>query len=189
MRCFIAIDLPDEVHAALARLQAEFGAALPAKSADARWTHPAGIHLTLKFLGHVSEAEVEAVIESLAPLGAFEKFSIEVRGLGFFPGPRRPRVFWVGVEAPPALQALVSQVEAAMEKRGFAPEQRDFRPHLTLARFKTPRSQPALEKLVAERADLSLGKFEVSEFFLFESKLSPHGAEYRKVARFPRAPA
>ncbi|HKS95105.1 MAG TPA: RNA 2',3'-cyclic phosphodiesterase [Terriglobia bacterium] len=189
MRCFIAIDLPQEIHAALARLQAEFRAALGRHDADARWTRPEGIHLTLKFLGHVPEPEVAAVTESLAALGAFDKFAIEVGGLGFFPGPRRPRVFWVGVEAPPALQTLVSGVEAAMEKLGFAPEQRDFTPHLTLARFRTPRPQPALEKLVAERANLSLGKFEVSEFFLFESKLSPHGAEYRKVARFPRAPA
>jgi len=189
MRCFIAIDLPEEIHAALARLQAEFRAALLGKSADARWTRPEGIHLTLKFLGHVPEPEVDAVIESVASLGAFDKFSVEVRGLGFFPGPRRPRVFWVGVEAPPALKALASRVEAAMEKLGFAPEQRDFTPHLTLARFQTPHSQPALEKLVAERVGLSLGKFEVSEFFLFESKLSPRGAEYRKVQLFPRAPA
>jgi 2'-5' RNA ligase len=137
----------------------------------------------------VPEPEVEAVIESLASLGDFDKFSIEVRGLGFFPGPRRPRVFWVGIQAPAALNTLTGQVEEVMETLGFAPEQRAFTPHLTLARFKTPRPQPALERLASERADLSLGKFEASEFFLFESKLSPHGAEYRKVARFPRAPA
>ena len=189
MRCFIAIDLPEEIHTALTRQQAEFRGALARHDADARWTRPEGIHLTLKFLGHVPEPKVEAVIESLASLGEFDRFSIEVRGLGFFPGPHRPRVFWVGVEAPPALDALVTGVEGAMEKLGFAPEQRDFTPHLTLARFKTPRPQPAIEKLVAERAALSLGKFEVSEFFLFESKLSPHGAEYCKVARFPRARA
>jgi RNA 2',3'-cyclic 3'-phosphodiesterase len=186
MRCFIAIDLPEKIHVELARRQAEFRAAIGRDDADARWTRSEGIHLTLKFLGYVPEPEVEPVTESLASLGTFGKFSVEIKGFGFFPGARRPRVFWVGVEAPPALKALVSGVEAAMEKLGFAPEQRGFTPHLTLARFKTPRPQPVLEKLATERAGLSLGGFEVSEFFLFESKLSPHGAEYHKVARFPR---
>jgi 2'-5' RNA ligase len=89
------------------------------------------------------------------------------------------------------LGELAKRVEAAMEKLGFAPEDRPFTPHLTLARFRTPRPQPALKALLeregevgADLQPLLLGRFEVSEFFLFESKLSPHGAEYRKVARF-----
>jgi 2'-5' RNA ligase len=73
-----------------------------------------------------------------------------------------------------------------MEKLGFAREERSLTPHLTLARFKVPRPQPALQALLTQRGEPSLGQFEVSEFFLFESKLSPHGAEYRKIARFPR---
>jgi 2'-5' RNA ligase len=76
-----------------------------------------------------------------------------------------------------------------MEKLGFAREARPFAPHLTLGRFKIPRPQPALEALLEQNdeasLDVGLGGFEVSEFFLFESKLSPQGAEYRKVARFP----
>jgi 2'-5' RNA ligase len=66
------------------------------------------------------------------------------------------------------------------------PQRRAFSPHLTLARFKSPRAQLHLQSLLSQRADLSLGSFRVSEFYLFESKLSPRGAEYRKVARFPR---
>jgi 2'-5' RNA ligase len=188
MRTFIAIDLPEYIHAALGQKQAAFRAACP----DARWTRPEGIHLTLKFLGEISEERVKQVTEVLAGLGAVEKFSIEVKGFGFFPDARRPRVFWVGLEAPPALGELVRRVEAAMEKLGFAPEDRPFAPHLTLARFKTPRPQPTLKALLEREGEVGnlqpplLGRFEVSEFFLFESKLSPHGAEYRKVARFPR---
>jgi 2'-5' RNA ligase len=73
-----------------------------------------------------------------------------------------------------------------MEKIGFAREDRAFSAHLTLARFQVPRPQPALEAAIAARADTSLGAFNASEFFLFESKLSPQGAQYRKVVRFPR---
>jgi RNA 2',3'-cyclic 3'-phosphodiesterase len=186
MRCFIAIDLPQNVRAALTEQQTAFRAALARHGADVRWTRPEGIHLTLKFLGEVSELLVGQVTESLSALDGLEKFPVEIKGFGFFPGARHPKVFWAGVEAPPALAELAARVEAAMESLGFPPEHRAFAPHLTLARFKSPRPQPELEKLAEQRGASSLGRFEVSEFFLFESKLSPHGAEYRKVARFPR---
>jgi 2'-5' RNA ligase len=107
-----------------------------------------------------------------------------VKGFGFFPNARRPRVLWVGVEAPGALQELGKKIESAMERHGFGREDRPFTPHLTLARFKSPRPQPGLERLLAEHRDESLGSFEVSEFVLFESKLSPKGAEYKRVASF-----
>lgn len=181
MRAFVAIALPEEIHAELARRQQ----AIRAVCRDARWTRPEGIHLTLKFLGEISDTQAKLVTEALAAFGGFENFSVEVRGFGFFPDARRPRVFWAGLEAPPALASLASRVEDAMEGSGFDREQRAFNPHLTLARFKTPRPQPELAGLVEQRKDLSLGRFEVSEFFLFESKLSPAGAQYRPVARFP----
>jgi 2'-5' RNA ligase len=183
MRAFIAIDLPEPVHAALAKAQQAFRSTCR----DARWTRPEGIHLTLKFLGEISDAQTKQVVEALAQIGPFEPFTVEVNGFGFFPQAHRPRVFWAGVTAPPALGELAARVESRMEKIGFAREDRAFSPHLTLARFQVPRPQPALEAAVAGRAIASLGNFEASEFFLFESKLSPQGAQYRKVIRFPRS--
>ena len=181
MRAFIAIDLPESIQAALGRQQAVFRATCP----EAGWTRPEGVHLTLKFLGEISDDQVRQVKEALARLTPLEKFSIEVKGFGFFPDPRRPRVFWVGLEAPPALGELAGRVEGCMERLGFPREDRPFTPHLTLARFKVPRPQPALQALLERQKEVTMGRFEVSEFFLFESKLSPHGAEYRKVARYP----
>ena len=182
MRTFIAIDLPEPLHAALAQTQQAFRNACP----EARWTRPEGIHLTLKFLGETSDAQVKQVVETLGHIGRFESFSVEVKGFGFFPQARRPRVFWVGVEAPPALGELAARVEREIEKVGFPREQRAFTPHLTLARFEVLRPQPELEAALARHEATSLGSFEASEFFLFESKLSPQGAQYRKVVRFPR---
>jgi 2'-5' RNA ligase len=182
MRAFIAIDLPETLHAALAEAQQSFRDACR----DARWTRPEGIHLTLKFLGEISDAQTRQVVEALGQIGPFEPLSVEVKGFGFFPQAHRPRVFWAGVTAPPGLAELAARVESRMEKSGFAREERAFSPHLTLARFQVPRPQPALEEAVAARAATALGKFEASEFFLFESKLSPQGAQYRKVMRFPR---
>lgn len=183
MRAFIAIDLPDPLRAALGEAQQAFRSACR----DARWTRPEGIHLTLKFLGEISDAQTKQVVEALARIGPIEPFTVEVKGFGFFPQAHRPRVFWAGVEAPPALAELATQVESHMEKVGFAREDRPFSPHLTLARFQVPRPQPELEAAIATRAATSLGKFEAAEFFLFESKLSPQGAQYRKVMRFPRS--
>jgi len=192
MRAFVAIDLPEKIRSALSREQAELRDSLAKmnrdtgkQDAEIRWTKPEGIHLTLKFLGEIAQARINHVIESLSAIGAFESFPIEVKGFGFFPSASRPQVFWAGVEAPPALTHLAGVIEEAMEKIGFAPEKRNYSPHLTLARFKNPRPRPELRALVEAQGQISLGRFEAAEFFLFESKLSPHGAEYGKVARFP----
>jgi 2'-5' RNA ligase len=182
MRAFVAIDLPEAIRGELARWQKTFATVCR----DARWTRPEGIHLTLKFLGEISTQQVYQVTEALAGLGAFEPFRVEVRGFGFFPDARRPRVFWAGVAAPSALGALAARVEAAMENLGFPREQRDYNPHLTLARFKMPRPQPELAAEVEKQSDLNLGGFEASEFFLIESLLAPGGAQYRQDARFPQ---
>ncbi len=209
MRAFIAVDLPQPIKAAIAEEQRGLRSALSRAaqpSDDVKWTRPEGIHLTLKFLGEISDQRATQVAEALAALTNFEPFSVEVKGFGFFPDARRPRVFWVRVEAPPgtgappagvghgqdvpaasALAQLAGEVEAAMVKLGFAPEGRAFSPHLTLARFKAPKPQPELIAALEPMRELALGRFQVSEFFLFESKLSPHGAEYRKVARFPQS--
>jgi RNA 2',3'-cyclic 3'-phosphodiesterase len=182
MRAFIAIELPGAIREALAREQARFRAVCP----DARWTRPEGIHLTLKFLGDISAKQETHVKKALGQMEPFEKFTLRAQGFGFFPDARRPKVFWASLEAPPDLARLAVQVEKAMEPLGFPPEQRPFKPHLTLARFKMPTSQRKLESLVAVHDNPLLGSFQVSEFFLWESRLLPGGAEYHKIARFPQ---
>ncbi|HKT11793.1 MAG TPA: RNA 2',3'-cyclic phosphodiesterase [Terriglobia bacterium] len=181
MRAFIAIELPESIREALRREQARFRDICP----DARWTRPEGIHLTLKFLGEISAPQEAEVKNALSRMERFEKFTVRVQGFGFFPSTKRPRVFWAGLDAPPELARMAAEVEIALAPLGFPPENREFKPHLTLARFKVPRPQPRLEALLAVQSDPHLGTFEVSEFFLWESRLLPGGAEYHKMARFP----
>jgi 2'-5' RNA ligase len=181
MRAFVAVDLPESLRSALAEAQQEFHGACR----EVRWTRPEGVHLTLKFLGEISDEQAQKVQEALSQVGWFDPFSLEVKGFGFFPDARRPRVFWAGVSSPPALGGLVERVESLMDSAGFPREARSYSPHLTLARFQAPRPQPALESAAAARSGIPLGNFTVSKFFLFESKLSPQGARYRKVMRFP----
>jgi RNA 2',3'-cyclic 3'-phosphodiesterase len=181
MRAFIAIELPEELRNRLAQEQARFHDA----AADGRWTRPEGIHLTLKFLGEIPDQQVEQVKKALGEIGGFEPFRIHLKGFGFFPDALRPRVFYAGIDAPPQLAQLAAQVETALAPLGFPPDQRTFSPHLTLVRFKVHRQQPKLQGLLAAQGETSMGELEVSDFFLWESKLSSQGAQYRKVARFP----
>jgi RNA 2',3'-cyclic 3'-phosphodiesterase len=189
MRAFIAVDLPSEIQRALGELQTRFQARLRSHasgSARFRWTRPEGIHLTLKFLGEISEAQSNQAVELLRGLEPFEKFNVEIKGYGFFPDRRRPQVLWAGLAAPPALAELARRIDRTMASVGFPAEHRSFAPHLTLARFKVPRRQPVLEALLTELGDQPVGQFEVAQFFLFESHLAfGSAAQYRKVARFP----
>ncbi|MGH9449298.1 MAG: RNA 2',3'-cyclic phosphodiesterase [Terriglobia bacterium] len=198
MRAFIAIDLPEALRTALGCRQADLRSALALCSSPSsghvrvrptggvRWVRPEGIHLTLKFLGEVSAAELDRVIAALTPLGAFSPFRAEVRGFGFFPNTLRPQVFWARINAPPALAALATQVDAMVAKLGFPRERRTFSPHLTMARIRTAAPQPALTTIANESGAGAIGEFEVRRFVLFESKLQAgKPPEYRKIAGFP----
>ncbi|MEK7848688.1 MAG: RNA 2',3'-cyclic phosphodiesterase, partial [Chloroflexota bacterium] len=131
LRLFVAVELPPGVRAALAGLQRELR---PRCGAGVRWVDAKGIHLTLKFLGGVEGARVppvQAAVEQAASGQA--AFRLSLGSTGFFPNPRRPRVFWVGIEGEvERLGALARRVEVALSPLGFPPERRPFSPHLTL---------------------------------------------------------
>ena len=187
MRSFVAVDLPQPIKTAISDLQHALrtGAESLGDKADIKWSRAEGIHLTLKFLGEISAEQATQVTQALTGLGSFEPFILEVKGFGFFPDAHRPRVLWVGVDVSPALGQLAHRVDTALNGLGFAAEGRTFSPHLTLARFNVSRPRPELVALLEPKKGLILGRFEVSEFFLFERRLSPSGAQYQKVARFP----
>lgn len=192
MRAFIAVELPSEIRIALGQAQALFREQLqssPGRDEILRWASPEGIHLTLKFLGEISEEASHRVVDLLRALQPFDPLVAEIRGYGFFPDRRRPQVFWAGIVAPVALGELAGRIDGAMASLGYAPERRPFAPHLTLARFKRPRRQPVLDSACIQLGSRTLGRFEISEFCLFESQLSFGApAQYRKVARFPDRP-
>lgn len=184
MRCFVAIDLPSEVRAALARAQAGLRAAAP--EADVRWVDPAAFHLTLKFLGTVQDArvpEVSAAVEEVA--AAVAEISITAAGLGAFPSANRARVVWAGLaDGVPALADLAGAIDQRLAVLGFAPEMRAFRGHLTIGRVRTPRGARPLAAALAAGAR-AFGGWTASEVALYESRLRPTGAVYTAVSRHP----
>ena len=181
MRLFVAIDLPSNIKEKLANIQAK----LKEANAGVRFVSPEGIHLTLKFLGEVAEDRVGKVIEALAEnVPRISPFNLKVEGLGAFPSISRPRVVWAGVKAPDELLTLAEEIEKAMVKLGFPKEERDFSPHLTLCRIKSPQGIDRLIKIVMEEKDISLGEFTADGYFLIQSILRPEGARYIKIRRF-----
>ncbi len=181
MRQFLAIDLPGSVRRRLGELQSE----LRDELSGWRWTRPEGIHLTLRFLGEVDAELDRRARDAWRGCAAQARgFSIRLRGLGCFPGPRRPRVLWVGIEADPAhrvrLTELASGIEVAARSLGFEPSDRAFRPHLTLGRARRG-SRPA----PPEPSSFDGGRIEAAELVLFRSELHGGGARYTALDSFP----
>ncbi|MGB7024494.1 MAG: RNA 2',3'-cyclic phosphodiesterase [Candidatus Acidiferrales bacterium] len=180
MRLFVALDVPDETRRALGETIRRFENICRA----ARWMRAESIHVTLKFIGHVEETQLPAIKDSLAKVNLSTPIEIAFRNFGFFPNERRPRVFWLGIESGPNLAELAASISSALEPIGIPREDRTFRPHLTLARFKTEKGLPKLREIVVPLADQSFGSTVATQFHLYESLLNPSGAVHTKLASY-----
>jgi 2'-5' RNA ligase len=189
IRSFIAVEMPVSIQEQLDKIIAQLKRPM---TGAVRWVPARNIHLTLKFLGDVSPANMAILMNILrAEVSRQKAFSISVGELGAFPSPRRPRVLWIGISAPPQLSVLARLVESETRKLGYTPEERPFSPHLTLGRV----SQNAAPLQVRQVADTlaefkvgHLGDAAVREVVLFKSVLSSQGAEYTALLKVPLQP-
>jgi 2'-5' RNA ligase len=186
VRVFVALDIPEEVRAAIGTLVEK----LRPTSRIARWVRIEGTHVTLKFIGEVLPEKIEPIKASLSQIQFAKFIDLKFRGVGFFPNERRPRVLWAGIEAGADLSALAAAVETSLGPLGVAKEQRIFSPHLTLARFDTARHKPSasafdrLHEAISKAGPLEFGSSIASEFHLYQSILKRGGAEYTRLATF-----
>jgi RNA 2',3'-cyclic 3'-phosphodiesterase len=180
MRLFIAIDLAPDIRG---RLDELIGQLRPL--ARITWSPTANLHITTKFIGQWPEERLPELREALAGFPGRKPIPIRVHGLGFFPNPKSPRVFWAGVDAPPELTALAAETDSAVAKLGVEPESRAYSPHLTLARIRTPTQLAPIHKEVARLGDTDFGAFVADRFFLYLSKPGPSGSVYTKLSEFP----
>jgi 2'-5' RNA ligase len=187
LRSFIAIELPAEIQAAIASSTAGLQKALPKPLV--RWVASKNLHLTLKFLGDVSPTNLERLAEALKVESVRqEKFSLSVGGLGAFPTPRRPRVIWIGLEAPAMLTAVQRAVESVSSRMGYPTEERPFSPHLTIGRVGQDVSAADLKRVCAaiEGATVGpLGTVSVDAIHIFKSDLQPGGSVYTHLYAMP----
>ncbi len=175
IRCFVAIDVAEEVRQRLVA----FAQDLAQSGADVRWVRPEGLHVTLKFLGPVAEAELPAICEAVQNVaGARSPWTIVVRDLAAFPSLRRPRVLWAGVRDDGQVSSLASALEEALERLGFAREDRPFTPHITLGRVNSLRGWEKLEERLKNNLASLWGESKVDKVIVYRSDLKPTGAVY-----------
>jgi len=183
IRCFIAIELPDEIKAGLTRLQAQL------KSSNqpwVKWVDPYSIHLTLKFLGNVAVDRIGEITRAMGEaVQEASPLHLEVKELGVFPNLRWVQVAWVGVSGEvDKLVRLQQRIESELAGLGFAPEPRRFTPHLTLARLRnqaSPGERQRFGQLIADTKFETAYTFQVGAISLIRSQLTREGAIYSQI--------
>lgn len=182
MRCFIAIELPAGVRERLMQLSAR----LRRCPVRASWVHGDHVHLTLRFLGDVTDDACNAVRTDLRNrVAAAPSFELHVQGAGAFPNLRKPSVIWAGAgPLAGALERVQALCEAAAQGIGLAREPRPFHPHITLARVKDFRPPAGLEQAIERERMFTAGEFVVPGVSLFQSALTPRGPVYTRLEEF-----
>ena len=187
LRAFLASEVPaalqDAIQASTSLLRRSLGSDI------VRWVPAHNIHLTLKFLGDISESNLALIKQLLiTEVSQFPAFDVQIEGIGSFPNPRRPRVTWVGLTAPSALATLQHSIDAFATRLGYGSEERGFSPHLTIGRIRQNVLPPDLQKIrsALEQTKIGyLGTCRVRAVYLFKSELHAEGSIYTKMFSAP----
>jgi 2'-5' RNA ligase len=184
IRSFLALDPPPEVRKEIGIIQGRLRKIL---HGDIRWTNPESMHLTLKFFGNIFETDVERISQAVGKITAqAAPLTLEVKTVGAFPNPKRPRVIWLGINGDvERLVRLQEEIDRELLTKGFPKEDRPFKAHLTLGRIKSPGGIAGLEDLTAKADDYAAGSFTAHGLILFKSDLTPRGAVYTELVKFP----
>jgi len=182
MRLFIACPVPEEIKKKIADLENVFRNS----NTDVKWVRPESIHLTLKFLGEVSEHKIPEINNKISKaIEGFSVFHVAIEKIGVFPDWRRIRVVWVGIEdGKKELKELSKRVEDKMANIGFKKEKRGFTAHITIGRVRSGRGIDRLTDAIRKKSDASLGDIQIGEVLLMQSMLRPEGATYKCLERF-----
>lgn len=177
IRLFVGLPIPDAHRAALA----DIGGGL----SGARWVAPDNFHITLRFIGELTEPDAEAVAQSLDDL-AFPAFPVTIKGLSFGGDAHRARTLWAEVERTPEILDLQRRVESLVSAPGVAPppESRKFRPHVTLARFSGVRPDK-LQEFLSHHALIAPPPFTADRVVLYSSVLNRQGSQYTEEVSYP----
>ena len=187
VRVFVAVGISEDAREQLVDAVDRIRSEVPN---GIQWANPAGMHLTLKFLGNIPASGVAPLLECLGPVAnKHEAFSLKLDGLGMFPNRRNPRVLWAGASGDlDALSRLQLSAEAAINALGHPPEQRPFRPHITLGRPRrsvTDRQLSRVGSVVSELVPPRTVCWRVTSIEVMRSELHPSGARYTVLGSVP----
>ena len=158
MRLFVAVPVTEPAREQILKLLGRLRSA----NWPVRWVHDEGLHMTLKFFGEVGPERLDVIAEALRFAAADAgSLALQLSELGAFPSRSRPRVLWVGVDAPPGLELLQDRIERGCEAIGFPPEGAPFQPHITLGRVREGQRLPPADwttTRMASRGFRSLGR-------------------------------
>jgi 2'-5' RNA ligase len=174
MRLFAAVPIPEPARGQVLKLLGD----LRTGGWPVRWVNDEGVHMTLKFFGEVAPERLDVIVEALrfAAAGA-GPLALRLSELGAFPSRSRPRILWVGIEAPPSLELLQDRIERGCEAIGFPPEGAPFQPHVTLGRVREGQRLP-LHGLEDHADSFEPVPFVAQELVLYESVLTTGGPRY-----------
>jgi 2'-5' RNA ligase len=187
LRTFIAVDFPLEIIDKARRIITYLKTQTPENAL--KWVVPENLHLTLTFLGDIPEEDLEQIraITSEA-LKSQPPFEITIEGLGLYPGVKNPRVVWLGITGSQPLIDIHNKLDQALQKADVTPENRDYSPHLTIARVRRHTDhETAMEigKTLSHYKVDTLGDIKIEEIQLYQSKLTPQGPIYTKLLTVP----
>ncbi len=179
MRLFTALDIPDAIRQQIDGLIQDLR-----PTGRLRWSPAANLHITTKFIGEAPADRLAVIQDALRRVPTNGPMSIGIRGFGWLPDPEMPKVAYVAIEAPPALQELHVATDAALAELGIPPEQKPFRPHLTIARIALNERIDKLHKALAALPPIDFGEFRATEFGLYESRMQPRGSIYTCLSTY-----
>lgn len=179
MRLFVAVDLSEEQKKLLTSLQKEVRTDLD----NVKWVKPVNLHITMKFFGEVKKTVDELEIILKQSVSSFNCFELSLKGLGFFPNHRRPRIIWTGIEfGNTNLKEIFGRLDTSFEKV-ITTEKKTFTPHVTLGRIRKPEKNISYEKILNKYQDFEAPSCRVSCINLYRSDLSPQGAIYTSLRK------
>ncbi len=183
IRCFLAVDLSLEAARVLSEAQVALRDASERAGLRVRWIPPQNLHVTLRFLGQLTEPMIRSIQDALAPIAErHPPFEMRLGKLGAFPDIERPRVIWLGVKTPEdELRKLHDDIAAVLDEIGFESERRPFHSHLTLGRIKKGSGGGAAALAEMELPDP--GTTLVRELVCYRSDLHAEGADYKALWR------
>ncbi len=185
MRCFIAIDIDEQIIKGLSDLQDELRRKVDVRKGDVKWVKPENKHLTLKFLGEIKDEQAVEVCNAAEDVAARHvRFDLDVRSVGHFGG-RSARVLWVGAgETSEALVKLHADLEQQLQQAGWPKEGRKFAAHLTLCRIRNSKAGIKMARAIREYKDFELGTLSAESVTVYQSELTPQGPAYTALGNY-----